>query len=100
MTRTTQMTRFRRSFSKIPRIAEIPNLINIQKESYERFLQMYVQPEDRLNEGLQAVFNSVYPIKGFNETASLEFVTGQVLHVGLKPRRQGGGATCRKSCED
>ena len=74
MSRTMPVTRLRRSFAKIPQIAEIPNLIDIQRQSYERFLQIYIPTEDRVSEGLQAVFNSVFPIKGFNDAASLEFV--------------------------
>ena len=70
--------RVRKSFSKIPSILEIPNLIDIQKASFERFLQLNVEPEKRETIGLQAVFNSVFPIKDFNDTASLEFV-GYVL---------------------
>ncbi len=66
--------RLRRSFAKIPSILEIPNLIDIQKQSFERFLQLRVEQEKRENVGLQAVFNSVFPIKDFNDTASLEFV--------------------------
>jgi DNA-directed RNA polymerase subunit beta len=66
--------RVRKDFSKIPRILEIPNLIEIQKESFERFLQTRIEQEKRENTGLQAVFNSVFPIKDFNDTASLEFV--------------------------
>jgi len=66
--------RIRRFFSKIPSILDIPNLIEIQKQSFERFLQTHVEPEKRENTGLQAVFNSVFPIRDFNETASLEFV--------------------------
>ncbi len=66
--------RLRKDFSKIPRILEIPNLIEIQKESFERFLQTRVDPEKRERAGLQAVFQSVFPIRDFNDTASLEFV--------------------------
>jgi DNA-directed RNA polymerase subunit beta len=66
--------RIRRSFAKIPPILEIPNLIEIQKQSFERFLQLHVEPEKRESVGLQAVFNSVFPIKDFNDTAALEFV--------------------------
>jgi len=66
--------RIRRSYSKIPRILDIPNLIEIQKESFERFLQTRVAQEKRERVGLQAVFESVFPIKDFNDTASLEFV--------------------------
>jgi DNA-directed RNA polymerase subunit beta len=66
--------RVRRDFTKISRLLDIPNLIAIQKQSFERFLQVRVEPEKRENTGLQAVFNSVFPITDFNDTASLEFV--------------------------
>jgi DNA-directed RNA polymerase subunit beta len=66
--------RIRKGFSKISAILDIPNLIDIQKQSFERFLQTHVEPEKRENTGLQAVFNSVFPIKDFNDTAWLEFV--------------------------
>ncbi len=66
--------RVRRDYSKIPRILDIPNLIEIQKESFERFLQTRIEPEKRERTGLQAVFQSVFPIRDFNDTASLEFV--------------------------
>ena len=66
--------RVRKDFSKIPSILDIPDLIEIQKETFERFLQTHIEPEKRENTGLQAVFNSVFPIKDFNDTASLEFV--------------------------
>jgi DNA-directed RNA polymerase subunit beta len=66
--------RIRKDFSRIPSILEIPNLIEIQKQTFDRFLQASVEPEKRENLGLQAVFNSVFPIKDFNDTASLEFV--------------------------
>ena len=64
----------RLNFSKIERIMEIPNLIDVQRQSYESFLQKDVSPEDRKDMGMQAVFKSVFPIRDFNETASLEFV--------------------------
>jgi len=67
--------RFRRTFGRIKKIIDIPNLIDIQKRSYEEFLQKDVAPEARKDQGLQAVFKSVFPIKDFNETASLEFVS-------------------------
>ena len=63
--------RLRKDFSKIPRILEFPNLIDIQKQSFEGFLQTRIEPEKRESTGLQAVFNSVFPIKDFNDTASL-----------------------------
>src|ERR1043166_4846628 len=67
--------RFRRNFGRIKKIIEIPNLIEIQKRSYEEFLQRSVPSSDRRDEGLQGVFRSVFPIKDFNETSSLEFVS-------------------------
>ena len=66
--------RVRKSFSNIPRIIDIPNLLEIQKLSFERFLQTGVEMEKRDNVGLQAVFNSVFPIKDFAENGTLEFV--------------------------
>ena len=66
--------RVRKSFSNIPRIIDIPNLLEIQKLSFERFLQTGIEMEKRENVGLQSVFNSVFPIRDFNDTASLEFV--------------------------
>ncbi|HZP45249.1 MAG TPA: DNA-directed RNA polymerase subunit beta [Candidatus Binataceae bacterium] len=71
----TSNLRFRRSFGKIKKIIDIPNLIEIQRLSYDEFLQAGVPPEERTDTGLQAVFKSVFPIKDFNETASLEFVS-------------------------
>jgi DNA-directed RNA polymerase subunit beta len=67
--------RFRRSFGRIKKIIDIPNLIDIQKRSYDEFLQREIAPDQRKDQGLQAVFKSVFPIKDFNETASLEFVS-------------------------
>src|SRR5438876_288748 len=67
--------RARRTFGRIKKIIDIPNLIEIQRRSYEEFLQKDVTPEQRKDQGLQAVFKSVFPIKDFNETASLEFVS-------------------------
>jgi DNA-directed RNA polymerase subunit beta len=65
----------RRDFGKIPKIIEFPNLVEMQKESYARFLQEDVPPEKRKDEGLQGAFMSVFPIKDFTGTASLEFVS-------------------------
>ena len=67
--------RFRRSFGRIKKIIDLPYLIEIQKNSYDLFLQKDVAQVQRQNLGLQEVFKSVFPIKDFNETASLEFVS-------------------------
>jgi DNA-directed RNA polymerase subunit beta len=67
--------RARRSFAKIRKIIDIPNLIEIQKQSYDKFLQIDVPNEQRADIGLQGVFKSVFPIKDFSETSSIEFVS-------------------------
>ncbi len=66
--------RARRNFGKIEKVIGIPNLIDMQKRSYSRFLQKDVPPEAREPIGLQEAFQSVFPIHDFAETASLEFV--------------------------
>ncbi len=73
--RIASNVRFRRNFGRIRKIVDIPNLIEIQKRSYDEFLQRGVASGDRRDDGLQGVFKSVFPIKDFNETASLEFVS-------------------------
>src|SRR5215813_1641954 len=73
--RIAHNVRFRRNFGKIKKIIDIPNLIEIQKRSYEEFLQLGIASHERREMGLQGVFRSVFPIKDFNETASLEFVS-------------------------
>ena len=67
--------RFRYSYAKIPQVVEVQNLIEIQKRSYEAFLQTQVLPDERRAIGLQSVFHSVFPIQDFNQTASLQFVS-------------------------
>jgi len=75
---TTQSTqkpiRERKDFSQIQATLPIPNLIDVQRRSYERFLQMNLLPEERENHGLQAVFTSIFPFSDFRETCSLDFV--------------------------
>jgi DNA-directed RNA polymerase subunit beta len=65
---------YRKNFGKIERVVEISNLIEMQKESYHRFLQKDVIPEARSDYGLQGVFKSVFPIRDFSGACSLEFV--------------------------
>src|SRR5260370_39991982 len=67
-------TRIRKTFGRIPEVAPMPNLIEVQRSSYDHFLQMEVLPEQRANVGLQEVFKSVFPIRAFSERAQLEFV--------------------------
>jgi len=66
--------RLRRNFGKIEHVVGIPNLIEMQKASYERFLQKDAAPDARQEIGLQGAFMSVFPIQDFAGTASLEFV--------------------------
>src|SRR6478672_8140071 len=67
--------RARKTFAKIAKIIDIPNLIDIQKQSYEKFLQKDIAIEKREDVSLQGVFKSVFPIKDFSETSSIEFVS-------------------------
>src|ERR1700738_4744319 len=67
-------TRERVDFSKIKTSIPIPNLIEVQKRSYERFLQMDLLPKEREDAGLQSVFSSVFPISDFRGLSQLEFV--------------------------
>jgi len=73
-TALTHEYRVRKNFGKIRKIMDIPSLIQMQKESYNLFLQRDVPPEAREIKGLQEVFKSVFPIQDFSGTASLEFV--------------------------
>jgi DNA-directed RNA polymerase subunit beta len=66
--------RSRLDFSKIPTSIKIPNLIEVQRKSYERFLQMDKLPSEREDGGLQSVFTSVFPIADFRNTSQLDFV--------------------------
>ncbi|WP_421705018.1 DNA-directed RNA polymerase subunit beta [Aliiroseovarius sp.] len=66
--------RLRKYYGKIREVLEMPNLIEVQKSSYDLFLNSGDQPEPMDGEGINAVFQSVFPIKDFNETAVLEFV--------------------------
>ncbi|MEC7163813.1 MAG: DNA-directed RNA polymerase subunit beta, partial [Pseudomonadota bacterium] len=67
--------RIRRSFGRIPQVVEMPNLIEVQKYSYDQFLQVECPTEGRDEDGLQAVFNSVFPISDFSGASMLEFVS-------------------------
>ncbi len=76
--------RIRKNFGKIAKIVDIPDLIGMQRDSFARFLQMDVPHEKREEIGLQAVYKSVFPIKDFTGSASLEFVSyrfGEIKHT-------------------
>src|SRR6266478_252393 len=70
----TGKKRIRKNFGRVAEVAPMPNLIEVQKSSYDHFLQMGVVPEQRTSVGLQEVFKSVFPIRDFSERAQLEFV--------------------------
>ena len=73
--------RIRKNFGKIQKIVDIPDLIGMQRESYSRFLQMDIHPDKREEVGLQEVFKSVFPIKDFTGSASLEFVSYRFAEI-------------------
>ena len=70
----TEKKRIRKSFSKRPGSSTVPNLLEIQKSSYRKLLQEGVAPMQRIDEGLQAAFKSVFPIESYSGAASLDFV--------------------------
>ena len=70
----TGRKRVRKFFGKIEEVAEMPNLIEVQKASYDQFLLVKEPHGGRPDEGLQAVFKSVFPIKDFSNTSQLDFV--------------------------
>ena len=71
----TGKKRIRKSFGRIPEAVQMPNLIEVQRASYEQFLQRETRAGDRIDQGIEAVFKSVFPIKDFNERAVLEYVS-------------------------
>ncbi len=91
--------RERIDFSKIKTTIPIPNLIEIQKKSYERFLQMNRLPSEREDVGLQSVFKSVFPISDFRENSSLEFIEYSIGNWECKCGRLTGLEHLRKKCE-
>ena len=79
--------RIRKNLGRIQRVIEVPNLIDIQKSSYDKFLQSTIPQNDRQETGLQAVFRSVFPIKDFNGTSELVFVSLQPREAEVRRRR-------------
>ncbi|HYN25281.1 MAG TPA: hypothetical protein VES69_09585, partial [Pyrinomonadaceae bacterium] len=98
--RRTSQAPDRQDFSKIATAVKIPNLIEIQRESYNRFLQMDFLPEERENTGLQAVFQSVFPISDFRGTATLDFVEYQIGNWQCKCGRLEGLNYLRAHCKN
>ncbi len=87
-------------FSKIYTSAQIPNLIEVQRESYDRFLQMDLIPEERDQIGLQSVFKSIFPVSDFRETATLEYVEYQIGNWQCKCGNLEGLEHLRANCKN
>ena len=72
----TGKKRIRKSFGRIPEVIRMPNLIEVQKSSYNQFLQKSIPHEEReIDEGMHGVFHSVFPVRDFSERAVLEYVS-------------------------
>ncbi|MCC6327314.1 MAG: DNA-directed RNA polymerase subunit beta [Acidobacteria bacterium] len=98
--RRTSQSPERVDFSKIYTTAQIPNLIEVQRESYDRFLQMDLIPEERDQIGLQSVFKSIFPVSDFRETATLEFVEFQIGNWQCKCGNLEGLEHLRANCKN
>src|SRR5690242_17509437 len=92
--------RKRLDFSKIPATIQIPNLIEVQKRSYDRFLQMDHLPSERDDAGLQAVFQSVFPISDFRNVSQLEFVDYAIGNWECKCGHLKGLHHLRTTCKN
>ena len=91
--------RERHDFAKISSAFPIPNLLEVQKKSYQRFQQMELLPAERDDIGLQSVFNSVFPITDFRETSSLEFVDYSIGNCECKCGGLKGLEHLRGECD-
>lgn len=83
----------RHSFSKIKHVEDIPDLVEVQKESYVEFLQAEVAPDKRNMIGLEQVFTEIFPIRDFNETSVLEYISYSIE----KPKYTAREAIDRKA---
>ncbi len=90
----------RHDFSRIRTAVRIPNLIEVQRESYDRFLQMDLLPQERDNVGLQAVFRSTFPISDFRGTSQLEFVEYRIGNWQCKCGQLQGLHHLRSNCRE
>ena len=92
--------RERVDFSKIKTSIPIPNLIEVQKNSYERFLQMDLLPAERDDSGLESVFKSVFPISDFRGLSQLEFVDYAIGNWECKCGNLKGLHHLRSTCRN
>src|SRR6202451_1654278 len=102
MSNTNQHVRERQrlDFAKIQGSIQIPNLIEVQMKSYQRFLQMDLLPSERDDGGLQSVFTSVFPIKDFREMSQLEFVDYSIGNWECKCGNLKGLHHLRSTCRN
>ena len=101
METTTQVqNRERKDFSTIRTSLAIPNLIDVQRRSYERFLQMNLLPDERAGRGLQSVFTSIFPFSDFRETCSLDFVKYTIGDWQCKCGELNGLEYLRMTCSN
>ena len=76
--------KIRRSFGKIPLVTSLPNLIEVQKRSFDYFLQLRTKPDDLKNSGLHAIFKSVFPINDYTERATVDYLNYQTIFSELQ----------------
>lgn len=81
----TEIPRQRQNFGRGLPILDVPYLVEFQKKSFDKFLQKDLSSEERLDEGLQAVFSSTFPINDYNNNASLEFISYYIGECKLTP---------------
>ena len=82
----TGRKKVRRNFGKIEEVAQMPNLIEVQRQSYELFLQADIPVEERLMQGLEEVFATVFPIKDFADKAEIDFVRYELEDPNTIPK--------------
>ena len=71
--------KIRKSFGKIPLVTSLPNLVEVQKRSYDNFLQLRVDPDKKKDTGLHAIFKSVFPINDYTERATVDYESIDIL---------------------
>jgi DNA-directed RNA polymerase subunit beta len=89
----------RKDFSKNPSTIPLPNMIQVQRASYEDFLQMDMLTDERANSGLQAVLSTIFPFTDFRETCELQFVRYEIGNWSCRCSRLEGLHHLRLTCE-
>ena len=89
----------RMEFAKNPSSIQLPNLIQVQRASYEEFLQMDLLPDERATNGLQAVLSSIFPFTDFRDTCELQFVRYEIGNWACRCGRIKGLEHLRLTCD-